>query len=62
MHTLKHSTFKSFQQSISRKNCNQITNVIAQLYKDKLQLAKIGNVYERIYSRILWFLNTSGYR
>lgn len=37
---LKHSTFKSFQLPVSRKNCGQITNIIIQLYKDKLQSQK----------------------
>ena len=36
VHTLEHSAFKSLQLPISRENCEQITNVNAQLYKNKL--------------------------
>lgn len=59
---LEQSTFKNLQLSFSRENREQITNVIAQLYKDKLQSAKTGNIYEKTDLGILWFLNTSGYK
>ncbi len=53
VHTLDHGTFKSLRLPVSRENREQITNVIAQLYKDKLQSAKTGNAYERTDPRIL---------
>ncbi len=62
VHTLEHSAFKSLRLPVSKENREQITDVIAQLYKDKLQSAKTGNAYERIDPGILWFLNTSGCR
>ena len=40
----------------------QITNIIAQLYKKKLQLAKTRNEYEKTDLGKLWFLNTSRYK
>ena len=62
VHTLERSAFKSLRLPVSKENREQITNVIAQLYKNKLQSAKTGNAYERTDPGILWFLNTSGCR
>ncbi len=59
---LEYSAFKSVQLPVSKKNHEQITNVIVQLYKDKLQLVKTGNTYKKTDLGILWFLNTSGCR
>ena len=59
---LEQNVFINLQLPVSRQNCEQITNIIAQLYKNKLQLAKTRNIYEKINSRILWFLNTSQYK
>lgn len=60
MHILEESPFKNLRLSVSRENRKQITNVIAQLYKNKRQsLKKTWNVYGRINLGILWFLNTS---
>lgn len=38
-----------------KKNCKQITNINVPLHKNKLQLAKTGNIYEKTNSRILSF-------
>ena len=62
VHTLERSAFKSLRLPVSRENRKQITDVIAQLYKNKLQSAKTGNAYEKTDPGILWFLNTSGCR
>lgn len=62
VHMLKQSILKNLQLFISKKNCKQITNIITQLYKNKLELVKIQNVYEKTNPEILWFLNTSKYR
>lgn len=59
---LEQSVLKNFQLPFNRKNRKQIINVIIQLYKSKLQLAKTGNVYKRTDPEIFWFLNTSGYK
>ncbi|WP_375449210.1 C-terminal helicase domain-containing protein [uncultured Nostoc sp.] len=63
VHMLEQSAFKNLRLPVSRENREQITDVIAQLYKNKLQSAKkTGNAYERTDPGILWFLNTSGCR
>ena len=62
MHMLKQSAFKNLRLAVSRENREQITDIIAQLYKNKLQLAKTGNAYKRTDPGILWFFNTSGCR
>ena len=63
VHMLEQSAFKNLRFSISRENCEQITDVIAQLYKSKLQFAKkTENVYKRTDLGIIWFLNTFGCR
>ena len=63
IYILKQSVFKNLRLPINRKNREQITNIIAQLYKNKLQLAKkTRNKYEKTDPGIFWFLNTSGYR
>ena len=63
VHILEQSTFRNLRLPVSRENREQITDVIAQLYKNKLQSAKkTGNIYEKTDSGILWFLNTSGCR
>ena len=62
VHTLEHSAFKSLQLPINEENREQITDIIAQLYKNKLQLAKTGNEYKRTDSGVFWFLNTIGCR
>lgn len=63
MHIPEQSTFKNLRLSISKENCKQIIDIIAQLYKTKLQLAKqIKNAYEKTNLRIFQFLNTSQYK
>lgn len=57
VHMLEHNTFKSFQLPVNRENRKRITDVITQLYKDKLQLAKTRNTYERTDPGVLRFLN-----
>lgn len=45
VYILEYRAFQNLQLSVSRKNCEKIPNVIAQLYINKLQWAKIHNVY-----------------
>ncbi len=53
VYTLEYSAFKSFRLPINRETCKPITDIIAQLYKDKLELAKTGNAYEKTDPEIL---------
>lgn len=50
---LECSAFKSLQLFINIENQEQITNIIIQLYKNKLQLAKKENVYKKTDFKIL---------
>ncbi len=49
VHTLDGSAFKDFWLPVSRKNCNQITDVITRLYQENGQtrMARTGNGYQR---------------
>lgn len=57
---LKQNAFKNLQLSVNKKNREQITDIITQLYKNKLQsIKKTGNIYKKTDPGILWFLNIS---
>ncbi len=48
MHMLEQSAFENLRLPVSRDNREQITDIIAQLYKNKQQsVKKIGHAYER---------------
>lgn len=50
---LEQSAFKSLWLPVSKQNYKHITNFTAQLFKNKLQLVKTRNIFEKINLRIL---------
>ncbi len=61
VYILNGNTFKDLRLPVSRKNCNQITNVIARLYQKNGQtkIARTGNAYQKTDPAVLWILNTT---
>lgn len=59
-HTLESSAFKDLRLPVNHENREQITNVIAKLYRNvEPTTKKTGNAYQKTDPALLWFLNTS---